>query len=199
MPADTIAAPSSASLRSPIVSSSLIGLDGPCGRPCLETLKHIPTGRNHFLPTKWGGGPLGPEGSCSFIDAPRPLRPLRGHLPPLCEGSQRDGQCGKGQSLSFSLATDHKRASPFGSTTRKNTIRAPKIIDSKFDTVAVLIFQPNSAPNGGSAWLRKIGSNTMKAAPSTLPRIEPRPPMMTMNMSWKERSMSKAAGSHEPR
>src|SRR6266700_3025878 len=106
-PADTIAAPSSNSLRSPIVSSSLIGLAGSCGRPCVETLA-----------------------------AP--------------------AQCGKGQSLSFSLATDHKRASPLGSTTRKNTIKAPKIIDSKFDTVAVLIFQPNSAPNGGSAWLRKI-------------------------------------------
>src|SRR5260370_31456482 len=96
MPADTIAAPSSANLRSPIVSSSPIGLDGPCGRPCLETLA-----------------------------AP--------------------AQCGKGQSLSFSLATDHKRASPLGSTTRKNTIRAPKIIDSKFDTVAVLVFHVNSA------------------------------------------------------
>src|SRR5712691_4532938 len=115
MPADTIAAPSSANLRSPIVSSSLIGLAGPCGRPCLETLA-----------------------------AP--------------------AQCGKGQSLSFSLATDHKRASPLGSTTRKNTIKAPKIIDSKFDTVAVLIFQSNSGPNGGNDRVREMGRSTMKGA-----------------------------------
>ena len=39
----------------------------------------------------------------------------------------------------------------------------------------------------------------MKAAPKKLPMIEPRPPMMTMNSSWNERSMLNAAGSHEPR
>jgi hypothetical protein len=47
--------------------------------------------------------------------------------------------------------------------------------------------------------LRKIGSTTMKAAPKKLPMIEPRPPMMIMKSSWKERSMEKAAGSQPPR
>src|SRR5258708_13972552 len=204
-PADAIAAPSSASLRSPIVSSSPIGLAGPCGRPCVETLKHNPTGRNHFIRTFFRrlerSRPKGGAVERPSLDDKRLIvegRSLHAALRALVETTGR-GQCGKGQSRSFSLATDHKRASPLGSTTRKNTIKAPKIIDSKFDTVAVLIFQPNSAPSGGSAWLRKIGSSTMKAAPSTLPRIEPRPPMMTMNMSWKERSIEKAAGSHEPR
>ena len=44
-----------------------------------------------------------------------------------------------------------------------------------------------------------IGRTTMNAAPKKLPMIEPRPPMMTMNSSWNERSMLNAAGSHEPR
>ena len=74
-------------------------------------------------------------------------------------------QCGKGHSLSFSLAIDHNRASPCGSTTRKNTIRAPKIIDSKCDTVAVLIFQPNRAPSGGKAWFSNYGGWVDACAP----------------------------------
>src|SRR5450631_270881 len=75
MPADTIAAPSSAILRNPIVSSSLIGLDDPCGRPCVETLKHIPTCRNHFPPTKCCEGP-------QITSLPR----LTGEVPP--EGAE---------------------------------------------------------------------------------------------------------------
>ena len=48
------------------------------------------------------------------------------------------------------------------------------------------------------SWLRKIGISTMKAAPRNEPRIEPSPPMMTMNRIWNERLMSKASGSQEP-
>src|SRR5205085_7975925 len=125
---------------------------------------------------------------CCFTKSHRFLLKLRQSLRPhLTKTLASPAQCGKGHRRSFSLATDHNRASPCGSTIRKNTISAPKIIDSKCDTVAVLMFQPNRVPKGGSAWLRKIGSSTMKAAPSMLPRIEPRPPMMTMNMSWKAR------------
>ena len=39
----------------------------------------------------------------------------------------------------------------------------------------------------------------MKAAPRKEPRIEPSPPMITMNSSWNERSMLKASGSQAPR
>ncbi len=37
--------------------------------------------------------------------------------------------------------------------------------------------------------------SVMKAAPRNEPRIEPSPPMMTMNRTWNERSMLKASGS----
>ena len=40
---------------------------------------------------------------------------------------------------------------------------------------------------------------TMKAAPKKLPMIVPRPPIMTMNSNWNERSTEKAAGSHDAR
>ena len=39
----------------------------------------------------------------------------------------------------------------------------------------------------------------MKAAPSRAPRIEPTPPITTMNSNSNERSIEKASGSHEPR
>ena len=90
---------------------------------------------------------------------------------------------------------DHKRARPCGSTIRKNTIKAPKIINSRYDAVVV----GKVSPNASGRRLSAIGSSTMKAAPKKLPMIEPSPPMMTMNNNWKERSMLNAAGSHEPR
>ena len=52
------------------------------------------------------------------------------------------------------------------------------------------------AEPAAAALLSKIGSTTMKAAPKKLPMIEPRPPMMTMNSSWNERSIENATGSH---
>ena len=75
---------------------------------------------------------------------------------------------------------DHKRAKPWGSTIRKKTIKAPKIISSAWDTPAVVMVMPSRLPNAGSAWLKKMGSKTMKAAPKKLPMMEPSPPMMTM-------------------
>ena len=36
-------------------------------------------------------------------------------------------------------------------------------------------------PSACGALVRKIGTSTMKAAPRNEPRIEPSPPMMTMN------------------
>ena len=60
---------------------------------------------------------------------------------------------------------------------------------------AVSIGMPNQYGRLSST----MGSTTRKAAPKKAPAIEPSPPMITMNSSWKLRSMENAAGSHEPR
>ena len=52
-------------------------------------------------------------------------------------------QCGNGHSRSFSLAVDHSRARPCGSTIRKKTIRPPKIINSAWAMSAVPMVTPN--------------------------------------------------------
>src|SRR5574343_1745643 len=108
-------------------------------------------------------------------------------------------QCGKGHRRSFSLAIAQRRARPCGSTIRKKTISEPKVMSSACETAAVEMVTPTRLPSAGRNWLRKIGRMTLKAPPKKLPRIEPMPPMMTMNSSWKERSTENAAGSHEPR
>ena len=100
-------------------------------------------------------------------------------------------QCGKGQSRSFSLPIAQSRARPFGSTIRKKTISAPKIIDCRL----VTRLTGTSSPARRGALSRKIGNSTMKAAPRKEPRMLPRPPMMTMNRIWNERSISKALAS----
>ena len=87
----------------------------------------------------------------------------------------------------------HRRAKPCGSTIKKKTIKPPKIISSKWAAVAVDMGMPNQC----GIWLSSNGKITMKAAPKKLPAIDPKPPMMTMNKSWKLRSMENAAGSHE--
>ena len=51
----------------------------------------------------------------------------------------------------------------------------------------------------GKNWVRKIGNNTIKAAPKKLPMMEPMPPMMTMNSNLKDWSTENAAGSQAPR
>jgi hypothetical protein len=83
------------------------------------------------------------------------------------------------------------RARPFGSTIRKKTIRAPKIIDCRLVTRSTGI----SSPARRGALSRKIGSSTIKAAPRNEPGMLPRPPMMIMNKIWDERSISKALAS----
>ncbi|MDT4855266.1 hypothetical protein FQZ97_896110 [compost metagenome] len=90
-------------------------------------------------------------------------------------------------------------ASPCGSTIRNQTISAPKTMNSVWEMPAVEISTPTSEPSAGRNWFRKMGSTTMKAAPKKLPMMEPMPPMITMKSSWNERSIEKAAGSHEPR
>src|ERR1017187_9844691 len=104
-------------------------------------------------------------------------------------------QCGKGHRRSFSLAVDHRRARPCGSAMRKNTISAPKTMDSTWEAAAT----ESGKPNHCGSWFSTIGSRTMKRAPKNAPMIEPRPPMMTMKSSWNERSIEKAAGSQDPR
>src|SRR5689334_19399767 len=165
-PAEAIAAPSSASLRSPI-RFLLNHVDGPTAA-LAETLEHPATHRNHFpfrllplfhLPRHTGEAGRGraaveaaPETKIMIFRLhPSPLRPSPSRPPPYDGGGEERAQCGNGHNLSFSFATDHKRARPCGSTIRKNTIRAPKIMASKCETVAVLMLQPNRAPSGGRA------------------------------------------------
>src|SRR5262249_32871017 len=78
-----------------------------------------------------------------------------GHLPVFqdAEGSALDidiarvlaaPQYGNGHSLSFSFAVAHSRASPLGSTIKKNTIIAPNSMNSMWEIVAVEIGIPSS-------------------------------------------------------
>ena len=78
---------------------------------------------------------------------------------------------------------------------QNNTIRAPKTMNSMCDDDRGRYRNAERSAGAGSS---TIGSITMKAAPRNEPRIEPSPPMMTMNSTWNERSMSKASGSQEP-
>src|SRR4029078_8201997 len=110
----------------------------------------------------------------------------------LSIGTFQGRQWGKGQRRSFSLPVDQSRARPCGSTIRKKTISAPKIMNSRCDAVTTEIGMPSHL----GTELRKSARRTMKAAPKKLPMMEPRPPMITMNSSWNERSIENAAGSH---
>ena len=74
-------------------------------------------------------------------------------------------------------------------------MRAPKIMCTRCVIVAV----DSGMPSRCGIWSSASGSSTMKPAPRNAPAIEPRPPMMTMNSNWKERSIENAAGSHAPR
>ncbi len=103
---------------------------------------------------------------------------------------------GEGPQPQLLLADDHSLARPCGSTIRKKTIRAPKIIDSGARPAR---WRSGCRTLPGTLVQRRCGSSTMKAAPKKLPMIEPRPPMITMNSSWNERSIENAAGSHAPR
>ena len=71
----------------------------------------------------------------------------------------------------------------------------PKTISSSSETVAVDRGTPSALGRRFSA----MGRITIKAAPRNDPRIDPSPPMITMNSSSNERFTSKASGSHPPR
>ncbi|MNC95200.1 hypothetical protein D3C83_122570 [compost metagenome] len=73
------------------------------------------------------------------------------------------------------------------------------MISSMFDTTACEISMPVAGEMPPNSTLRKIGISTMKPAPRNEPRIDPTPPMMTMNRTRKERSSVKASGSTVPR
>src|SRR5438552_9044701 len=72
--------------------------------------------------------------------------------------------------------------------------RAPKIMNSMFEIIGV----DSGMPRYVGSWFSTSGRITMKAAPRNDPRIEPRPPMITMKSSWNERFTSKARGSQLP-
>src|SRR5258708_21812539 len=72
-------------------------------------------------------------------------------------------QCGKGQSLSFSLAICHRRARPSGSTTRKKMMRAPKRISVRLDTNPAGRARPKERSIEAAARSMKIGRRTLKA------------------------------------
>ena len=74
-------------------------------------------------------------------------------------------------------------------------IRAPKIIYSKWETIAVDILIPSQI----GSWFRNRGNNVMNVAPSMPPTIEPNPPMMTMNRMLNDKLISNARGSQEPK
>ena len=57
---------------------------------------------------------------------------------------------------------------PSGSTIKKNTISAPKIMNSRCEASAVPTFRPMLLSQG-SIWFSAKGSSTMKAAPMKLP------------------------------
>src|SRR3989441_9207260 len=109
-------------------------------------------------------------------------------LPPLC-------QWGNGQRRSFSLVICQSRASPCGSTMRKKMMRPPKIISSMCFCSATDMLRPSQC----GALVRKIGTNTMKAAPRKDPRMLPRPPMMTMKSTRNDWLTSNARVSALPR
>jgi hypothetical protein len=67
-------------------------------------------------------------------------------------------------------------------------ISPPKMMDSRFETTACEISTPERCEIQPEARLRKIGNSTMKPAPRNEPRIEPTPPMITMNRILNERS-----------
>ena len=63
---------------------------------------------------------------------------------------------------------------------------APKIMNSRCEIIAV----DSGMPSQVGIWLSISGRITMKAAPRNEPRIDPSPPMITMNSSWNERFTS---------
>ena len=97
-------------------------------------------------------------------------------------------QCGNGQSSSFSLAIRHSCASPCGSTIKKNTIKPPTMMNSI--CAAMSVGQPRPPT---IIFFNSTGINTKKAAPAKLPKIEPNPPMMIMNITRKDWLMPKTS------
>ena len=97
------------------------------------------------------------------------------------------------------MAVAQSLANPCGSTMRNQTIRPPKIMSSACELTVVEIGMPVTDEMNAKNWLSAIGSTTMKAAPKKLPRMDPMPPMMTMNSSLNERSTENAPGSQAPR
>src|SRR5262249_15805306 len=85
-----------------------------------------------------------------------------------CAPGAAASQYGNGHILSFSLPIAHNRAKPFGSAIKKNTIMAPNSMNSTCEIVAVDI----SIPSQCGSWLRKIGTRTMKIAPTKEPTLD---------------------------
>src|SRR4030081_3136660 len=65
----------------------------------------------------------------------------------------------------------HSRASPCGSTIRKNTISAPKIMNSMCEMAAV----DSGMPSAVGSWFSTSGRITMNAAPGEGQRNDPPP------------------------
>ena len=67
---------------------------------------------------------------CGFLEH-HGLSLLRGCERQSWRGCRGGNQCGNGHTRSFWRAVDHSLARPWGSTMRKNTISAPKIMCSR--------------------------------------------------------------------
>src|SRR5204862_459740 len=88
-----------------------------------------------------------------------------------------------------------QRTGPGGSTIRKKMMRPPNTISS----ICFCSATGRCRPTVCGAFVRRIGTRTMKAAPRNDPRMEPSPPMITMNRTRKESVTSKASVSALPK
>ena len=76
----------------------------------------------------------------------------------------------------------NRRIKPSGSLIRNTMINTPKMIFCRFCNCPASTEPPN---NACPAWLRKIGSKLINAAPTKLPAMLPIPPIMMMNRGMK--------------
>src|SRR5262249_18297036 len=96
---------------------------------------------------------------------------------PKCARELSRPQYGNGHSRSFSLAIAHSGGRQGDSKKKKNNIGPQNSMTAMGEMGGVDM----GMPSHDGSWLKKIETNTMKAAPRNEPSGVPSPPMMIMN------------------